>query len=83
MRFFWYDWMARDFFAYLISRAGGYLVMPGTIEMVLLGSEWVNRAQRAYQHAIRACEYERDNYQTLAGDEWQAVFGAAVPVVVA
>src|SRR5262249_12153879 len=58
---FWYDWMVRDFFAYLISRADGRLVMPGTREIVLLGSEWLNRAQRAYHHAIFACEYERDN----------------------
>jgi hypothetical protein len=75
--------MVRDFFAYLIGRTGGHLVMPGTGEIVWLGSEWLNRAQSAHRHAIYACEYERDNYQTLAGDEWQAVFGGAVPVVVA
>jgi hypothetical protein len=80
---FYYDWMVRDFFAYLIGRAGGKLIMPGTGEIVPLGSEWLIRAQRAYRHAVDACEHERDNYQALAGDEWQAIFGSAVPVVVA
>jgi hypothetical protein len=80
---FWYDWMIRDFFAYLVGRANGQLIMPGTGEVISLGSEWLNRAQRAYSHAVNACEHERDNYQALAGDKWQAIFGSAIPVVVA
>ena len=80
---FWYDWMVCDFFAYLIFRAGGHLVTPGTGEIVWFGSEWLSRAQSAHRHAVYACEYERDNYQILAGEQWQAIFGSGVPVVVA
>lgn len=79
---FWYDWMIRDFLAYLIGRANGYQVMPGTSEIIALGSEWLSRAQTAYGYAVRACDYERDNYQALAGDDWQQIFGRAVPVLV-
>jgi hypothetical protein len=79
---FWYDWMVRDFFGHPISRAGSHLVMPRTGEVVRLGNEWLIRAQRAHHHAINACEYERENYQTLAGQEWQAIFGGTAPVVV-
>ena len=32
----------------------------------------------AYRYAARACDYERDNYQALAGDDWQQIFGSAV-----
>ena len=79
---FWYDWMVRDFLGYLVSRVNGYLFMPGTGEMIALGSEWFSRAMTAYRYAARACDYERDNYQALAGCDWQQIFGSAVPVLV-
>ncbi|HEY8335287.1 MAG TPA: hypothetical protein VIQ05_15950 [Tardiphaga sp.] len=76
---FWYDWMVRDFFAYLIGRANTYIYMPGTNEAVWLGSEWLSRAQTAWRRAVKACAYEEENFEQLAGEEWQAVFGSAVP----
>jgi hypothetical protein len=79
---FWYDWMIRDFLAHLLSRANGFLFMPGTREVVSLGNEWLSRAQTAYRYACNACEYERDNYEALAGGEWQQLFGSTVPVLV-
>jgi hypothetical protein len=80
---FWYDWMMRDFFAYLISRANGSLVMPGTGEIVPLGSEWLSRAQTAYRNGVSACENERDNYEALAGQDWQNILGGwAAPILV-
>jgi hypothetical protein len=79
---FWYDWMLRDFLAYLIGRANGHFAMPGTSEIISLGSEWLSRAQTAYQQALSACINERDNYQALAGTDWQKVFGTAIPVLV-
>jgi hypothetical protein len=78
---FWYDWMVRDFFAYLISRANGCIIMPGTGETVLLGNDWLTRAQTAHRHAMSACENERDNFEALAGLDWQEIFGSAVPVI--
>lgn len=79
---FFHDWMVRDFFAHLISRANGSLAMPGTSEVIRLGSDWLYRAQVAHRHAVTACEYEKDNYQALAGDEWRAIFGSSVSVIV-
>jgi hypothetical protein len=79
---FYYDWMVRDFLAYLILRADGYLVMPGTTELIALGSDWLNRAQTAHRHAVAACNYEYQNYESLAGNEWQEVLGSAAPVLV-
>lgn len=79
---FWYDWMVRDFLGYLIGRANGYLFMPGSGEYVTLGSEWLSRAQTAYRYAVRACDYERDDNETLAGGDWQQIFGSAVNVLV-
>jgi Second Messenger Oligonucleotide or Dinucleotide Synthetase domain len=79
---FWYDWMVRDFLAYLISRANGYLFMPGTGECVALGNEWLSRAITAHSYARQACDYERENYEALAGYEWRQIFGEPVPVLV-
>jgi hypothetical protein len=56
--------------------------MPGTGEIIALGSEWLGRAMTAYRYAVRACEYERKNYQALAGDDWRQIFGSAVSVLV-
>lgn len=77
---FYHDWMVRDFFAFLTTQANRWIVMPGNGEVVGLGDDWLSRAQSAHKRAIDACEYERDNYEALAGVEWQRIFGAAVPV---
>ncbi|HKT20956.1 MAG TPA: hypothetical protein VJR47_23105 [Stellaceae bacterium] len=76
---FYYDWMVRDFFAYLLRRGGGLVVMPVTGEIVPLGDDWMSPATTAYRYAMQACEYERDSYESLAGEEWQKIFGSAVP----
>lgn len=76
---FYYDWMVRDFFAYLLSLSiGGWVSMPGG-EIVWLGSDWVSRAQTAYRNAMNACENEYANYQYLAGEDWQKIFGSKIP----
>ncbi|HWE76106.1 MAG TPA: hypothetical protein VG328_23295 [Stellaceae bacterium] len=77
---FYYDWMVRDFLAYLIQRAKGFLAMPGTLEMVALGDAWLSRAQTAYGRAVTACDYERHNNDFSAGFEWQMVFGYSAPL---
>ena len=77
--YFFYDWFCRDFLAYLISRANTYIIMPGTYDVIPLGEDWLSRAKSAHARAVTACDYERDNYNYLAGDEWQHVFGTMIP----
>jgi hypothetical protein len=79
---FYYDWMVRDFLAYLILRADGYLAMPGTTEVVALGSDWLSPALTAHRHAVAACDYEKKNYESLARNEWQEILGSAAPILV-
>jgi hypothetical protein len=78
---FYFDWITRDFFAYLYNRANGAVVVPGTLEVIQLGSEWQSRALSAYQRAVKACDHERDNQVAAAGDEWQKIFGCDIPRV--
>lgn len=80
--YFWYDWLIRDYFAHLISRIDGGIIMPGTGEWIALSDAWAPKARTAYAAASRACEYERENENVLAGAEWQQIFGAHIPLYV-
>lgn len=77
--YFFFDWILRDFFAYLYGLANTFVVVPGTCEWVFLGDDWQSRTLTAYQRACRACGSERDNQVAAAGDEWQKIFGFQIP----
>ncbi len=77
--YFYYDWISRDFFGWLISKANTFVLAPGTFELLWLGDAWKSRAETAYARAIKACQYERSNTQGAAGDEWQKIFGFDIP----
>lgn len=72
---FWYDWMVRDFFAFLWEYRNGTAPIPGIQESVDLGDQWVSRCESAYSRAVKACEYEHDDFGMLAEDEWKKIFG--------
>ena len=68
---FCFDWLVRDTLGHMISRAKGLFTMPVTGEVIQLGDAWLSKASSAYGCALRACELEYGNCETLAGDEWQ------------
>lgn len=78
---FYFDWITRDFFAYLYNRANGFVVVPGTFEGIALGDAWQSRAESAYHRAVKACAHEYNNHVADAGDEWQRIFGTYIPRV--
>ncbi len=77
--FFYFDWITRDFFAYLYNRANTAVVVPGTLELIYIGNEWQSRSESAYYRAVKACEYEKINSVYAAGEEWQKIFGQQIP----
>lgn len=77
--YFWFDWISRDFFLYLYGRANSFLIVPGTLEWIYLGSDWQTRAEYAYRRAYKACQLEWENRVTEAGEEWQKIFGSQIP----
>jgi hypothetical protein len=77
--FFYFDWITRDFFAYLYHQANSSVVVPGTNEMIYLGNDWQSRAETAYYRAEKACRYEKINFVQAAGEEWQKIFGQQIP----
>ena len=80
--FFWFDWIVRDFFAYLYHRANTYVTVPGTFELIPLGTDWQSRTQSAWNRAVKACYYEQNNVVAAAGNEWQEIFGSQIPETV-
>ena len=77
--FFYFDWITRDFFAFLYNRANGVISVPGTFETIYLGDAWQSRVLTAYQRAVKACDHEYNNQIADAGDEWQKIFGTDIP----
>lgn len=77
--YFYYDWMCRDFFQWMIARPTSFLFAPGTFEPMYLGDAWKSRAESAYNRALKACDYEKFSKEGDAGDEWQKIFGGEIP----
>lgn len=76
---FWFDWLVRGVLGHMISRANGWFTMPTTGEVIQLGNTWLSKASSAHGRALKACVYEDGNWETLAGDEWQEIFGTMIP----
>lgn len=74
-----YDWMVRDFLAFLLTRGGTSVPVPGLDAPMPLGSEWVRPAGLAHRHAAAACDYEAAGRSRDAWWEWEKIFGERVP----
>jgi hypothetical protein len=70
-----YDWLIRDFFRYLITRANTFVFVPGTFRPVFVGEGWLTRAQTAAGRAERASQHEERENPDAALAEWQNIFG--------
>ena len=74
---FYYDWMVRDFFEYLLRfRIDGWAKPAGIDEKILLGDLWQSKCQTAYDRAAKASDYEHKDQEYLAAIEWQKIFGS-------
>jgi hypothetical protein len=76
--FYWYDFYVRDFLHFLVSKANGYVAIPGTGEYLFLGDDWLYKATRARDNALSACHWEYHDYDVTAGQEWQKIFGTRI-----
>lgn len=75
----YYDWMVRDYLAYLVAKQNGWVFAPGTYEMMFLGNAWASRAETALARARKACTHEANSEPISAGEEWQKIFGSDIP----
>lgn len=73
---FYYDWMIRDFFQFLLQFPMGWARPAGINEQIPLGDCWLSKCQLAYSRALKACEYEYGDSGPSASAEWQIIFGS-------
>jgi hypothetical protein len=72
----YYDFMMRDFLAELIERKNYECKMPGTEEKISYGDAWLSKAESALSRAKKACQFETDQKERSAAEEWQKIFGS-------
>ncbi len=73
---FYYDWMIRDFFAFMLTHGAGATAKPaGLAENIPFGELWQSKAKSAYARALKACDFEYNDNEVAAALEWQKVFG--------
>lgn len=77
---FYYDWLSRDFFTFLLTKVDGVVYAPGTYEVMFLGNEWKSKCESAQTRAIKACDFEYLDKVPEAGEEWRKIFGDQIPV---
>jgi len=73
---FYYDWMIRDFFAFLWNYVNGHIRPAGITEWIPLGDCWATKCRTGYNRAVKACEYEHADKGFEASSEWQKIFGS-------
>lgn len=73
---FYYDWMIRDFFAFMLSYVNGRVRPAGITEWIPLGDAWATKCRSAYNRALKACDYEFVDDGFEASSEWQKIFGS-------
>lgn len=72
---YYYDWMMRDFFFFMLSYVNGNTLVMGTTQRIQLGDAWESRCRTALNHALKACEHETKDWAYSATNEWQSIFG--------
>ncbi len=76
-----YDWLVRDFFAFLVGRANTFLDHPSAGERYFLvgGRGLAAKARRAYASAESARAAAAGNLFWGAASDWQDIFGRYFP----
>jgi hypothetical protein len=72
---FYYDWMVRDFFEFMLRYRWGWNIVPGTEEKIQLGDAWGSKCESAYQRAFKAERCEQADDKDVAAEEWRKIFG--------
>jgi hypothetical protein len=79
--FLYYDWMTRDFFAYVKDQKEDqyYWYAPGSNQLVYNFENFRYKALRAYNITCEAIEYARKEQWWSACNKWREVYGASFP----
>jgi hypothetical protein len=75
--YLYYDFMSRDFFAYMAaqSTAQQYWLAPGSGRRVYGTVAFQNKASQAYKLSLEAITYQGKNMDYSAKSKWRDIFG--------
>lgn len=76
--FVYYDWMIRDFFEFLSKQddTQKYWLAVGSNQQIYNTGKFNKQAEKAYQLALQAIEYENKKYEYSANAKWKEIFGS-------
>lgn len=79
--FLYYDFMSRDFFAYLASQSESqtYWLSPGAGQYVWRTGKFEYKAKRCYNIAVDAIKHAGNNYTWSARQAWREIYGTSYP----
>ena len=79
--FIYYDWMTRDFFAYLKSQNSDkqYWLAPGSSQYVWRKGTFEYKALCCYNISLEALKYESNNMPYTANQKWREIYGNKFP----
>lgn len=77
----YYDWMTRDFLAYLASqrRDQTFWYAVGSNQKVYRKGLFEAKAEKSYKIACEAIQYQSGNYEYSARKKWREVYGTKFP----
>ncbi len=75
--FIFYDWMTRDFFAFLQKQNSNqsYWLAPGSNQKVFRKGVFENKASRCFELSKQAIECEESNMPYSANQKWKEIYG--------
>ena len=79
--FIYYDWMSRDFFAYLMNRAPSqsYWLALGSSQYVWRKGDFEYKAKRCYNISLEAIDADRNGYEYTRNQKWREIYGNQYP----
>lgn len=78
--YWYYDWMSRDFFQYLIDVADqDYWLKPGSNQQVYDKYGFKREAEEAHAKCLEALEHYSKDYNYLWNNDWRQIYGNKFP----
>ena len=79
--YLYYDYMSRDFFEYLkdLDEDQDYWLAPGSHRRVWRTENFQSKAKTAYDNALSAIAYERNNNAYSSKQKWREIYGTKFP----
>jgi len=79
--YFYYDYMTRDFFAFLAKQSATqqYWLAPGSASYVYRKGNFEYKARQAELRALEALTYQQGNHDWSAKQKYREIYGTAFP----